>query len=85
VCFAEPKLKEKSFFFQRNFPNLNLKPFGSILPLGNPDTSQLFRIDCLDFASTGMLESLRLALRHVEVGRALYVCHLTGMADGWGW
>ena len=32
-----------------------------------------------------MLESLRLALRHVEVGRALYVCHLTGMADGWGW
>lgn len=32
-------------------------------------------IDCLDFASTGMLESLRLALRHVEVGRALYVCY----------
>lgn len=32
-------------------------------------------IDCPDFASTGMLESLRLALRHVEVGRALYVCY----------
>ena len=33
-----------------------------------------FRIDCPDFATTGMLESLRVALPHVRPG-PLLVCH----------
>ena len=32
-------------------------------------------INCPNFGSTGMLESLRLALQHVTPGRCLYVCY----------